>query len=104
MTRMLEGKKWVRNERLGPDIFLVVFADEKNGQEIMVAWANKPYAYIRVNNTPAGLTFYDVFGTRRSVQYDEQRTSSLPVPLGQSPIYIVGPAGLKPTVRPDPGW
>ena len=28
----------------------------------------------------------------------------LPVPLGESPIYVVGPKGLKATVRPDPGW
>jgi hypothetical protein len=33
-----------------------------------------------------------------------QRTGSLPVPLGQSPIYIVGPKGLKANLRPDPGW
>jgi hypothetical protein len=26
------------------------------------------------------------------------------VPLGESPIYIVGPRGTKATVRPDPGW
>jgi hypothetical protein len=104
MTRMLEGKKWVRNERLGPDIFLVVFDDEKANQEIMVAWANRPYAYIRVGNTQAGLTFYDVYGTMRFVEFDPVRTASLPVPLGESPIYIVGPRGLKANVRPDPGW
>ena len=104
MTRMLEGKKWLRNEQMGPDVYLVVFSDEKTGQEIMVAWANKPYAYIRVDNTQAGLNFYDIFGTKRFVPFDQQRTSSLPVPLGQSPIYIVGPKGLKANVRPDPGW
>lgn len=105
MTRMLEGKKWVRNIRMGPDVFLVLFEDPENDQEILVAWANKPYAYIRVNNTPEqGLAFYDVFGTRRFVPFDQQRTSNLPVPLGQSPIYIVGAPGLTPTVRPDPGW
>jgi len=32
------------------------------------------------------------------------RTGHLPVPLGESPIYVTGPAGLKATVRPDPGW
>jgi hypothetical protein len=104
MTRMLEGRTWVRNEHLGPDVWIVVFHDEKTDQDIMVAWANKPYAYVRVNNTEKGLTFYDVFGTRRFVPYDRQRTGSLPVPLGQSPIYIVGPKGLKANLRPDPGW
>lgn len=27
-----------------------------------------------------------------------------PIRLGESPIYIVGPEGLKAMVRPDPGW
>jgi len=32
------------------------------------------------------------------------RTKNLSIPLGESPIYIVGPKGLKAEVRPDPGW
>jgi hypothetical protein len=32
------------------------------------------------------------------------RTGNNPFPVGESPIYIVGPKGLKATVRPDPGW
>jgi hypothetical protein len=58
---------------------------------------------VRINNEK-GLTQYDVFGTRRFVPYDQVRTSSLSVPLGESPIYVVGPAGLAAKVRPDPGW
>ncbi len=104
MTRMLEGKKWVRNEQLGPDIYLVVLEDPKLDREIMVAWATRPYAYIRVRNTQAGLTLYDVYGTMRFVEFDSVRTASVPVPLGESPIYIVGPKKLQASVRPDPGW
>ncbi len=104
MTRMLEGKRWLRNEYFGPDAYVVVFADEKQGQEIMVAWTPKPFAYIRVKNTEQGLNFYDIYGTHRFVPYDKVRTGSLPVPLGESPIYIVGPAPMKANLRPDPGW
>ena len=107
MTRMLEGKKWVRNDAFGPDTFAVVFTDEAADPEgtpdLIVAWANKPYAYVRINNEKE-LSFYDVFGTCRRVPTDPVRTKSLPVPLGESPIYVVGPKGLKATVRPDPGW
>jgi len=103
MTRMVEGKRWVRNDSFGPDVFAVVFTDEAAGEDTIAAWANKPYAYVRVNNEK-GLTMYDVFGTRRFVPHDRVRTASLPIPLGESPIYVVGPKGLKATVRPDPGW
>jgi hypothetical protein len=41
---------------------------------------------------------------RRTVPFDPVRTKSLPVPLGESPIYIVGPKGIKANPRPDPGW
>jgi hypothetical protein len=82
-----------------------VFESESpGGDDLIVAWATKPYGYARVNNTEKGLTFYDVFGTRRDVPYDAVRTRSLPVPLGESPVYVVGPKGLKANVRPDPGW
>jgi hypothetical protein len=104
MTRMLEGKRHVRNDAFGPDAYAAVFADRQAGADTIVAWSPRPYAYVRVSNTEKGLTFYDVFGTRRAVPYDKVRTGSLPVPLGESPIYIVGPAGTKATVRPDPGW
>ena len=103
MTRMLEGRKWVRNEAWGPDVYAAVFGDEATGEETLVAWATKAVAYVRVNN-PGGLTFYDVYGTRRFVPHDRVRTASLPVPLGESPIYVVGPKGLKVNVRPEPGW
>jgi len=45
-----------------------------------------------------------VYRTKRFVPYDKVRTGHLPVPLGESPIYVVGPNGLKAIVRPDPGW
>lgn len=32
MTRLLEGKKWVRNDAFGPDVFVCVFADEVKGE------------------------------------------------------------------------
>jgi len=103
MTRMLEGKKWVRNDTFGPDVYAVVFTDEDKNEDLIVAWSPKPFAYVRINNEN-GLTFYDLYGTRRFVPMDPVRTRSLPVPLGESPIYVVGPKGLKATVRPDPGW
>ena len=104
MTRLLEGKKWVRNDAFGPDVFACVFTDEAKGEGTIVAWANKPYAYARINNTERGLTQYDVFGTKRVVTYNKQRTGANPFPFGESPIYIVGPKGLKVNLRPDPGW
>ena len=103
MTRMLEGKKWVRNDAFGPDVYAAVFTNPAADTDTIVAWTTKPYAYIRVNNEK-GLTQYDVYGTRRFVPVVEVRTTSLPIPLGTSPIYIVGAKGLKARVRPDPGW
>jgi hypothetical protein len=104
MTRMLEGKQWVRNDAFGPDVYACVFRDEAKGEDTIVAWSPKPFAYIRVSNTEQGLTQYDVFGTKRVVTYNKIRTGNNPFPLGESPIYIVGPKGTKATVRPDPGW
>jgi hypothetical protein len=104
MTRMLEGKRWVRNDSWGPDIYAAVFTDEAKREDTMVLWSPKPHGYVRINNTEAGLTLYDVYGTKRIVTWHPVRTKSLPVPLGESPIYVVGPAGLKANVRPDPGW
>src|SRR5262245_48018705 len=104
MTRMLEGKKWMRNDSFGPDVYACVFTAEAKGEDIIVAWSSKPYAYIRVTNTEKGLTQYDIFGTSRLVTYDKVRTSHNSFPLGESPIYIVGAKGMKATVRPDPGW
>jgi hypothetical protein len=104
MTRRLEGRTWVRNDAFGPDVYACVFADEAKGEDTVVAWANKPYAYARINNTQRGLTQYDIFGTQRVVTYNRQRTGTNPFPLGESPIYVVGPKGLKVNVRPDPGW
>jgi hypothetical protein len=103
MTRMLETTRWVRNDSFGPDVYAVVFEQEDPDQTVIVAWSTKPYAYVRVNNEK-GLTCYDVFGTRRFVPFHPVRTKSLSVPVGESPIYIVGPKGLKAEVRPDPGW
>lgn len=104
MTRMLEGKRWVRNDLWGPDIYAAVFADDAATEETMVLWSPKPFAYVRINNTEAGLSLYDIYGTKRIVTWHPVRTKSLPVPLGESPIYVVGPKGLKATARPDPGW
>jgi hypothetical protein len=104
MTRMLEGKRWVRNDSFGPDIYACTFTDDAASEDTLVLWSPKPFAYVRINNTQKGLTFYDVFGTKRLATYDKVRTSHLPVPLGESPIYVVGPRGLRATPRPDPGW
>jgi len=103
MTKMIEGKKWVRNDAWGPDVYAAVFTNEAKGEDVIVAWSPKPFAYVRVNNE-RGLTFYDVFGVKREVEVDAVRTKSLPVPLGESPIYIVGAKGLAARVRADPGW
>jgi hypothetical protein len=104
MTRQLEGRRWIRNDAFGPDLYACVFRDDARGEDVIAAWSPKPYAYVRVSNTEKGLNFYDLYGTRRFVPYDKVRTGSLPVPLGESPIYIVGPIGTKATPRPDPGW
>jgi len=104
MTRLLEGKRWLRNDAFGPDVYATVFTDDRTGEDLIGAWSTKPFAYIRVNNTEKGLTFYDIYGTKRFVEFDPVRTKSLPVPLGESPIYIIGAKGLKAGVRPDPGW
>jgi hypothetical protein len=103
MTRMIEQKKWLRNDVFGPEIYAVAFTDHKNDQDTIVAWSTKPYAYIRVNNEK-GLNIYDIYGTRRFVPVDKVRTKNLSIPLGTSPLYIVGSKGLKASVRPDPGW
>jgi hypothetical protein len=103
MTRMLEGKSPVRKDCFGPDVYAVVFRADGSDEDTLVAWSTKPYAYIRINNAQ-GLTFYDVFGTRRFVPFDPVRTKNLSVPLGESPIYIIGPKDLKAQPRPDPGW
>jgi len=104
MTRLLEGKKWLRNDAFGPDVFACVFTDAQKNEDTIVAWANKPFAYARITNTERGLAQYDVFGTRSVVAYNKQRTGSNSFPFGESPIYIVGPSGLKLNLRPDPGW
>ncbi|MCZ7637866.1 MAG: beta-galactosidase [Verrucomicrobia bacterium] len=104
MTRMLEGKQWVRNDAFGPDIFAVVFTDAAKAEDRIVAWSTRPFAYVRVNNTERGLQVHDLFGTRRFIEFDPLRTASLSLPLGESPIYITGAPGLKAVPKPDPGW
>ena len=44
MTRMIEQKKWLRNDVFGPEIYAVAFTDNKNDQDTIVAWSTKPYA------------------------------------------------------------
>jgi len=104
MTRFLEGKKFVRNDAFGPDLYACVFTDEAKKQDTIVAWTPKDFAYIRVNNTEAGLDITDLYGTKRHATFHPVRTKSLPIALSQSPLYITGPAGLKANPRPDPGW
>ena len=100
---MIEGKRWIRNDAFGPTVYALVFRDEEAEKDLIVAWTTSPYAYVRVTNEK-GLDVYDVFGTKRSVPVHPVRTKHLPVPLGESPVYVVGARGLKATVRPDPGW
>lgn len=102
MTRMIEGKAWVRNEHFGPDVYAVVFQDSASGEETMAAWTTRPYAYIRVANR-SGLVFHDIFGTRRQVPLDAKRTANVIVPLSDGVTYIVGPPGLKSELRDNPG-
>ncbi len=104
MTRLLEGKRWVRNDAFGPEVFAVVFNDPEKKQDIIAAWTTRPVAYLRVNTPESGLTLYDLFGTRRFVEHDPVRTAAFSVPLGESPIYLVGAEGLRASLRPDPGW
>jgi len=104
MTRMIEGKKWIRNDAFGPEIYVAVFADTIKDEDLIVAWATKPFGYVRVTNTDRGLDVFDIFGTKRHVPFDKVRTSHLPVALGESPIYITGARGMKASTRADPGW
>jgi hypothetical protein len=104
MTRQLEGKRWLRNDVFGPDVYAAVFEDPAAGEDLIAAWSPKPFAYIKVNVNEKGVQVIDIFGTRRRVPFDSVRTKSLTVPLGESPVYIVGPRGLQATPRPDPGW
>jgi hypothetical protein len=104
MTRMLEGREWLRNDVFGPELYAAVFRGEERAEDLIVAWSLKPFAYIRVNNTERGLTFMDLYGVRRHVEFHPIRTKLLSVPVGESPIYILGPRGLTASVRPDPGW
>jgi hypothetical protein len=104
MTRFLEGKKWVRNDAFGPDIYACVFTDEKTKQDTIVAWTPKDFGYVRVNVGESGIDITDVYGTKRHATYHPVRTKSLPIALSESPLYITGPAGLKAGPRPDPGW
>ncbi len=103
MCRMLEGKRWLRNDAWGPEIYCAVFSDDQKKEEMIVAWSTKPYGYVRINNA-SGLDIYDIYGTRRHVPVVAVRTTSLPVPLGESPVYVVGARGIKAQVRADPGW
>jgi hypothetical protein len=51
---MLEGKKWLRNDAFGPDVYACVFRDEAKAEDTIVAWSPKPFAYMRVSNTEQG--------------------------------------------------
>jgi hypothetical protein len=104
MTRSLEGKKWVRNDSFGPDIYACVFTDDKAKQDTIVAWTPKNFAYVRVNVGESGIDITDIYGTKRHATYHPVRTKSLPIALSESPLYITGPVGLKANPRPDPGW
>jgi hypothetical protein len=112
LARLVEGRRHVRNDAFGPDVYAAVFSEEKaaatsskpgDARELIVAWTTKPYAYIKVNNEQ-GLDILDIFGTRRSVPVHPVRTRYLTIPLDESPVYILGAKGIKATVRPNPGW
>ena len=103
MTRMLEGKKWMRQLLLRAGHLRHCFRNEEKkkthrGLDAQVVCLHQ------VSNTQKGLTFYDVFGTNAYVRLDSPRTDNLTVLLGESPIYIVAPKGLTAHLRPDPGW
>ena len=87
---------------MGTGFYAAVFTDDT--EDTIVMWSPKPYAYARINNTEAGLAIYDIYGTKRVATFHPVRTKSLPVPAGESPVYVVGPKGLKVNPRPDPGW
>jgi len=100
MTRMLEGKKFSGQLIEGNDIYVFKFGDGQN--DTLVGWTTKPYAYIRVSFQKQ-LEHYDILGIKRGVPLNE-RTGALPVPLTPSPIYLVGPKGLRVRAVPNPGW
>jgi len=100
MTRMLEGKKFLRRLTEEDGVYVFKFGDGKT--ETLVAWTTRPYAYIRVS-FQGQLEYYDILGIKRVVPLNE-RTGALPVPLTPSPIYLIGPKGLRVRAVPKPGW
>jgi len=117
MARLLEGKRWIRNDEWGPRIWAVVFRDDEAGEDTIVAWTTDAYAYLRVTNQ-RGIRLYDIFGTRREIPYlgrpgappdvELSRWTSSPlgtvtVPLSRSPVYIVGASEMRAVARPNPG-
>jgi hypothetical protein len=100
MTRMLEGKEFVGPLTKKDGIYIFKFSDGK--RDTLVAWTTRPYVYIRVSFEKQ-LEYYDILGVKRVVPLNE-RTGALPVPLTPSPIYLVGPKGLRVRVVPKPGW
>ncbi len=100
MTRMLEGAKFIERVAAADGLYVFKFDDGQN--DTLVAWTTKPYAYIRVSFQKQ-LECCDILGVKRIVPLNE-RTGALPVPLTPSPIYLVGPKGLRVRVVPSPGW
>jgi hypothetical protein len=100
MTRMLEGKKFLGSLIERDSVYVLKFGDGDN--DTLVAWTTRPYAYVRVSFQKQ-LECYDVLGVKRVVPLNE-RTGALPVPLSPSPVYLVGPKGLRARSVPNPGW
>ncbi len=100
MTRMLEGKEFLGRLTESENIHVFGFGGQET--DTLVAWTTEPYAYIRVGFEKQ-LECYDTLGVKRVVPLNE-RTRALPVPLTPSPIYLMGPKGLRARAVPKPGW
>jgi hypothetical protein len=102
MARMLESKRWERNDVFGPDVYSVVFRDPSSGQRVLVAWTTRPYAYLRIQNE-GGLTVCDLYGSERFVPKDPKSDRPVIAPLSESPVFVTGPGELRSQEVPNPG-
>ena len=42
MTHQLEGRRWVRNDAFGPDVYACVFTDDERREDMIAAWSPSP--------------------------------------------------------------
>jgi len=99
---MLAGKKWIRNGRVWSGRLTPALRDEAKGEDLLVAWSPKPYAYVRVRNTEKGSLFYDLYGTQRFGRTTRSAPAACPSHWAQAP-FTSWARRHQANARPDPG-